>query len=64
MLYEVITRFPKTYELYSHRSFTYNDIEQPNRNRLLWRDKTVDGVKTGHTEAAGYCLVASHNNFV
>jgi len=55
----LIRRFPKTYELYSHRSFTYNDIEQPNRNRLLWRDKTVDGVKTGHTEAAGYCLVAS-----
>lgn len=55
----LIRRFPKTYEIYAERSFTYNDIEQPNRNRLLWRDKTVDGVKTGHTEAAGYCLVAS-----
>ena len=41
------------------KSFKYNDIEQPNRNRLLWRDRTVDGVKTGHTDAAGYCLVVS-----
>jgi D-alanyl-D-alanine carboxypeptidase (penicillin-binding protein 5/6) len=55
----LIQRFPDTYATYAERSFTYNDIEQPNRNRLLWRDKTVDGVKTGHTEAAGYCLVAS-----
>jgi D-alanyl-D-alanine carboxypeptidase (penicillin-binding protein 5/6) len=55
----LINRFPKHYAIYSEKSFTYNDIEQPNRNRLLWRDKTVDGVKTGHTEAAGYCLVAS-----
>jgi D-alanyl-D-alanine carboxypeptidase (penicillin-binding protein 5/6) len=55
----LIERFPDTYATYAVRSFTFNDIEQPNRNRLLWRDKTVDGVKTGHTEAAGYCLVAS-----
>jgi D-alanyl-D-alanine carboxypeptidase (penicillin-binding protein 5/6) len=56
---DLINRFPKHYAYYSERSFTFNDIEQPNRNRLLWRDRTVDGVKTGHTEAAGYCLVAS-----
>ncbi len=56
---DLINRFPEHYAFYSERSFTYNDIEQPNRNRLLWRDRTVDGVKTGHTEEAGYCLVAS-----
>ena len=56
---DLINRFPEHYSTYSERSFTFNDIEQPNRNRLLWRDQTVDGVKTGHTEAAGYCLVAS-----
>ena len=55
----LIQRFPEHYAIYSDRSFTFNDIEQPNRNRLLWRDRTVDGVKTGHTEEAGYCLVAS-----
>jgi len=55
----LINRFPEHYALYSERSFQFNDIEQPNRNRLLWRDRTVDGVKTGHTNAAGYCLVAS-----
>ncbi len=55
----LINRFPDSYAMYAERSFTYNDIEQPNRNRLLWRDRTVDGVKTGHTQAAGYCLVAS-----
>jgi serine-type D-Ala-D-Ala carboxypeptidase (penicillin-binding protein 5/6) len=55
----LIRNFPEQYAMYAERSFTYNDIEQPNRNRLLWRDRTVDGVKTGHTEAAGYCLVAS-----
>jgi len=55
----LINRFPEHYALYSERSFQFNDIEQPNRNRLLWRDKTVDGVKTGHTNAAGYCLVSS-----
>ena len=56
---EYIARYPENYAIYAERSFKYNDIEQPNRNRLLWRDRTVDGVKTGHTEAAGYCLVAS-----
>ena len=56
---DYIRRFPENYAIYSERSFKYNDIEQPNRNRLLWRDRTVDGVKTGHTDAAGYCLVAS-----
>ena len=55
----LIRRYPEHYATYAERSFTFNDIEQPNRNRLLWRDRTVDGVKTGHTEAAGYCLVAS-----
>lgn len=55
----LIRRFPEHYAIYSKRQFKYNDIEQPNRNRLLWRDRTVDGVKTGHTDAAGYCLVAS-----
>ena len=56
---ELIRRFPDHYALYSERSFKYNGIEQPNRNRLLWRDRTVDGVKTGYTKDAGYCLVAS-----
>ena len=55
----MIREYPELYALYSERKFTHNEIEQPNRNRLLWRDRTVDGVKTGHTEAAGYCLVAS-----
>lgn len=56
---DLINRFPEHYAMYSERSFKFNDIEQPNRNDLLWRDKTVDGVKTGYTRAAGYCLVAS-----
>ena len=56
---ELIRRYPDHYRIYAERSFKFNDIEQPNRNRLLWRDRTVDGVKTGHTNAAGYCLVAS-----
>ncbi|WP_456374536.1 D-alanyl-D-alanine carboxypeptidase family protein [Thiolapillus sp.] len=55
----IITEFPQFYPLYSTKQFTYNGITQKNRNRLLWRDPSVDGVKTGHTEAAGYCLVAS-----
>jgi D-alanyl-D-alanine carboxypeptidase (penicillin-binding protein 5/6) len=54
-----IREFPELYKLYAVKEFTFNDIRQHNRNNLLWRDKTVDGVKTGHTEAAGYCLVAS-----
>lgn len=55
----MIQDFPEHYALYSQRSFTYNNIKQNNRNKLLWRDDSVDGMKTGHTEAAGYCLVAS-----
>lgn len=54
-----IREFPDLYKLYAVKEFTFNDIRQHNRNNLLWRDKSVDGVKTGHTEAAGYCLVAS-----
>lgn len=55
----MIRDYPDSYRYYREREFTYNDIRQFNRNRLLWRDETVDGLKTGHTEAAGYCLVAS-----
>jgi D-alanyl-D-alanine carboxypeptidase (penicillin-binding protein 5/6) len=55
----VIQEFPETYRIYKKKEYTYNEIRQYNRNRLLWSDDTVDGVKTGHTEAAGYCLVAS-----
>ncbi|WP_334223808.1 D-alanyl-D-alanine carboxypeptidase family protein [Thiosocius teredinicola] len=54
-----IREFPELYKLYAVKEYTYNDIRQHNRNNLLWRDAAVDGVKTGHTEAAGYCLVAS-----
>ncbi len=55
----LIRDFPDEYKLYAEREFTYNNIRQYNRNKLLWRDKTVDGIKTGHTQSAGYCLVAS-----
>jgi D-alanyl-D-alanine carboxypeptidase (penicillin-binding protein 5/6) len=55
----IITDFPDFYTLYSIRQFTYNRIKQDNRNLLLGRDPTVDGMKTGFTETAGYCLVAS-----
>jgi len=55
----IIRDFPEYYPLYSLREYRYNNISQPNRNRLLWADPTVDGMKTGYTEAAGYCLVAS-----
>ena len=55
----LIREFPNYYGWYSLREFTFNDITQQNRNKLLWRDKSVDGVKTGHTEEAGYCLVTS-----
>lgn len=55
----IIEEFPEYYRWYSVREFTYNDIRQPNRNNLLWRDASVDGMKTGHTDAAGYCLVSS-----
>ena len=55
----IIRKYPDHYKLYDIKYFTYNNIRQPNRNLLLWRDPSVDGLKTGHTEAAGYCLVAS-----
>jgi D-alanyl-D-alanine carboxypeptidase (penicillin-binding protein 5/6) len=55
----IINEFPEYYRYYSEREFTWNDIRQPNRNDLLARDKAVDGLKTGHTDAAGYCLVSS-----
>jgi D-alanyl-D-alanine carboxypeptidase (penicillin-binding protein 5/6) len=55
----VITRFPEAYKMYGEREFTYNNIRQPNRNSLLFTDRNVDGMKTGFTEEAGYCLVAS-----
>jgi len=55
----MIQDFPEYYRMHSVKEFTYNDIRQPNRNALLWRDSTVDGLKTGHTDEAGYCLVAS-----
>ncbi len=55
----LISEFPEYYKWYSIKEFTYNDIRQHNRNALLWRDKYVDGVKTGHTDSAGYCLISS-----
>ena len=55
----LIRDFPDNYQLYSLREYRYNNITQPNRNRLLWIDPYVDGVKTGHTDAAGWCLIAS-----
>lgn len=55
----LIHDFPGEYKLHEQKEFTYNNIKQANRNRLLWLDKSVDGVKTGHTDEAGYCLVVS-----
>lgn len=55
----LIRDFPEDYKWYSQKWFVYNGIRQPNRNRLLWRDASVDGIKTGHTDAAGFCLVAA-----
>jgi D-alanyl-D-alanine carboxypeptidase (penicillin-binding protein 5/6) len=55
----IVAEFPDYYAWYSVKEFTFNDIKQPNRNNLLWRDESVDGMKTGHTDAAGYCLVSS-----
>jgi D-alanyl-D-alanine carboxypeptidase (penicillin-binding protein 5/6) len=55
----MINEYPEHYSWHSIKEFTFNDITQSNRNRLLWRDPSVDGLKTGHTEEAGYCLVAS-----
>ena len=55
----IIRDFPVHYRWYAEKEFTYNNITQHNRNKLLWRDNSVDGLKTGHTEEAGYCLAAS-----
>ena len=55
----LIREFPTLYARFTLQEFTYNNIRQPNRNRLLARDDTIDGIKTGHTQAAGYCLVSS-----
>lgn len=55
----LIERFPEYYHWYSEKTFSYHNITQTNRNLLLWRDPTVDGMKTGYTESAGYCLVSS-----
>jgi D-alanyl-D-alanine carboxypeptidase (penicillin-binding protein 5/6) len=55
----LIADHPVFYKMYSTKEYTYNKIKQQNRNRLLWVDSTVDGLKTGHTDAAGYCLIAS-----
>jgi len=55
----LIRDYPEVYALHKIKEFTFNKIKQHNRNKLLWRDRSVDGIKTGHTEAAGYCLVAS-----
>jgi D-alanyl-D-alanine carboxypeptidase (penicillin-binding protein 5/6) len=55
----LIRNFPQEYRWYSEKEFTWSGIRQSNRNKLLWQDKRVDGVKTGHTESAGYCLVSS-----
>jgi serine-type D-Ala-D-Ala carboxypeptidase (penicillin-binding protein 5/6) len=55
----LIRDYPEYYPIYSQKEFRYNSITQPNRNRLLWTDPYVDGVKTGHTESAGWCLIAS-----
>lgn len=55
----LINDFPEHYDIYSQKEFVFNGIRQRNRNSLLWQDDSVDGIKTGHTDAAGYCLVAS-----
>jgi len=55
----LIKNFPEHYKWYSTKEFKFNKIKQYNRNKLLWRNKFVDGIKTGHTDSAGYCLVAS-----
>lgn len=55
----MISEYPEEYKRYAQKEYTFNGIKQFNRNRLLWRDASIDGIKTGHTEAAGYCLAAS-----
>lgn len=59
LAHALIKEFPETYKVYSEKWFTYNGIKQPNRNRLLWREPYIDGIKTGHSSTAGYCLAAS-----
>lgn len=59
MTRNLINRFPQFLHYYSQKEFVYNNIKQHNRNRLLWTDPTVDGLKTGHTQSAGYCLVST-----
>ncbi|MCK5769275.1 D-alanyl-D-alanine carboxypeptidase family protein [Algiphilus sp.] len=59
LIHAHIKDFPDGYAIYSEKEFTYNEIRQFNRNRLLWRDDTVDGVKTGYTSESGYCLASS-----
>jgi D-alanyl-D-alanine carboxypeptidase (penicillin-binding protein 5/6) len=54
-----IEQYPEYYKWYSRKEFTFNDITQYNRNKLLWQDDSVDGIKTGHTQSAGYCLATS-----
>ena len=56
---QLIRNFPEIYQIHTEKSFTYNNIQQNNRNKLLWQDSSVDGIKTGHTEDAGYCLISS-----
>lgn len=57
----LVVEFPQYLHYYSQKDYTYNNIKQPNRNRLLWLDNSVDGLKTGHTNSAGYCLVSTAN---
>ena len=59
LAHAIIKEFPQYYAWYKQKSFTWGDIKQDNRNKLLWQDSSVDGMKTGYTEAAGYCLVSS-----
>ena len=56
---ELINKFPDHYATYKEKEFTFSGIRQLNRNKLLWRDDSVDGVKTGHTDSAGFCLISS-----
>ena len=58
----LIRDFPEEYKRYAVKDYTWNKIKQPNRNRLLWLDPAIDGVKTGHTETAGFCLIASRHD--
>ncbi len=59
LAHAIIKNFPETYRIYSEKEFIFNGIKQQNRNRLLWRDDKYDGIKTGFTDSAGYCIVAS-----